>query len=215
MWGAVLILLGGFLAFFGNKFVNVVLFLTGTFAILIICASLFINYALAKVDNQTILWVSFVVILLVAAGVGALLVKFRKYGVGLFAAWGGVMLGFLVTTTFAVANVYAYWAIIVAAAIAMFFVAVKVEKTVVILLTAFIGAYAFVRGISLYAGKFPSETELHAELEAGVLTWDTMPKAYYGYLGGIVALTVISALFQIKSNKTREAKKAELKTFMK
>lgn len=144
-----------------------------------------------------------------------MLVKFRKYGVGLFAAWGGVMLGFLVTTTFAVANVYAYWAIIVAAAIAMFFIAVKLEKTVVIILTAFIGSYALIRGISLYAGQFPSETELHDELEAGVLTWETMPKAYYGYLAGIVVLTILSALFQIKSNKTREAKRAELKTFMK
>jgi hypothetical protein len=207
--------LGLFFSFFGNKFVNIVIFLTGTAAILIIGASLFMNYALAKVSSQVWLWVSFVVILLVAMGIGALLVKFRKYGIGLFAAWGGVMLGFLVTTTFAVMNVYAYWAIIVAAAIAMFFVAVKVEKTVIILLTAFIGSYAFIRGISLYAGHFPSETELHNELETGVITWKTMPKAYYGYLAGILVMTVLTTIFQVKSNKKRESKRAELKTFMK
>ena len=169
--------------------------MTGTFAILIIAASLFINYALAKVDNQAILWVSFGVILLVAAGCGALLVKFRKYGVGLFAAWGGVMLGFLVTTTFAIANVYAYYAVLIAAAIFMFFVAIKIEKTVVIILTAFIGSYALIRGISLYAGHYPSETELHNELESGVVTWKTMPKAYYAYLAGILILTIVSTIF--------------------
>lgn len=125
------------------------------------------------------------------------------------------MLGFLVTTTFAVANVYAYYAILIAGGVAMFFVAVKVEKTVVIILTAFIGSYALIRGISLYAGSFPSETELHNELEAGVVTWKTLPKAYYGYLAGIVVLTILTTLFQIKSNKAKEAKRAELKTFMK
>lgn len=82
------------------------------------------------------------------------------------------MLGFMITTTFTIGNVYAYWAIIVACAIAMFLVAIKVEKTVVILLTAFIGSYAFIRGISLYAGHFPSETQFHEEIANGDLQWD-------------------------------------------
>ena len=123
------------------------------------------------------------------------MVKFRKYGVGLFAGWGGVMLGFVVTTTFAVQNKYAFYAIIVAGAVAMFLIAIKVEKTVIILLTAFIGSYAFVRGISLYAGGFPSETELHDELEAGLITWKTMPKTYYAYLGGILVVFIASAIY--------------------
>jgi hypothetical protein len=104
LFGAVLIAAGFFLAFLGNKFVNVVIFLVSSFALMIIGASLFINLALEKVDEEWVVWTAFVVILLVSMGVGLLLVKFRKYGIGLFAGWGGVMLGFVVTTTFAVAN---------------------------------------------------------------------------------------------------------------
>ena len=170
---------------------------------------------MSKVDKEWVVWTAFVIILLVSFGVGALLVKFRKYGVAVFAGWGGVMLGFVVTTSFAVANVYAFYAIIVAAAIGMFFIAVKIEKTVIIMLTAFIGAYAFVRGISLYVGGFPSESELHAELEAKIITFDTMPKSYYAYLGGILLLFIVSTIYQFKSNKAKEKKRAELKTFMK
>jgi len=83
------------------------------------------------------------------------------------------------------------------------------------LLTAFIGAYSFVRGISLYAGGFPSESELHAELEAKVITWETMPKTYYAYLAGILVIFIASSVYQFKHNKTSEKKRAEYKTFMK
>jgi len=86
--------------------------------------------------------------------------KFRKLGVAIFSAWGGVMIGFIVTTTFVVPNVYAYYGILGACGVALFFLAWKIEETVVILLTAFIGSYSLVRGVSLYAGGFPSETQL-------------------------------------------------------
>lgn len=141
--------------------------------------------------------------------------KFRKYGVAIFAGWGGVMLGFVVCTTFIVRNKYAYWAIVAGCAIALFLVALKVEKTVIIMLTAFIGSYALVRGVSLYAGGFPSETELHKELESGIISWDNFPKEYYIYLGSIVALTVVSAIYQQKTNQKMEDSRAEMKKFLK
>jgi len=215
LFGAVLIAAGGFLAFFGNKFVNVVIFLVTAFACMIVLAVVFINYILEKVDKDWVVWVAFALIALVSAGLGALLVKFRKYGIGIFGGWGGVMIGFVVTTTFAVSNQYAFYAILVAGALGMFYITIKVEKTVIILLTAFIGAYAFVRGISLYAGGYPSESELHDELEAGVITWDQMPKTYYAYLGGILVVFLASAVYQFKHNQSKEKERAQLKTFMK
>lgn len=215
LFGAFLIVVGLFLAFLGNKFVNVVIFMVTSFALLILGSWIFINYALEKVNDDTIMWVVFIVIILVSMGGGLLLVKFRRYGIGLFAAWGGALLGFVVTNTFAVSNKYAFYAIIVAGAIAMFMIAIKIEKTVIILLTAFIGAYAFVRGISLYAGGFPNETEFHAELAAGVIKFDTMPKWYYAYLAGILLMFIVSTIYQFKNNQKKEKNRAELKTFMK
>ena len=95
-----MIVVGLFLAFLGNKFVNVVIFMVTSFALLILGSWIFINFALEKVNDDTIMWVVFVVIVLVSMGGGLLLVKFRKYGIGLFAAWGGALLGFVVTNTF-------------------------------------------------------------------------------------------------------------------
>lgn len=50
LWGAGLILLGLFLAFWGNKFVNIVLFLVGAFATFIVLGALFFNVFLKKVN---------------------------------------------------------------------------------------------------------------------------------------------------------------------
>ena len=105
------------------------------------------------------------------------------------------MLGFLVTTTFAVSNVYAYYAILVAGAVSIFFITYKIEEVVVIMLTSFIGSYALIRGISLYAGGFPSEASLQEELASHAITWEQMPKVFYGYLAGIVLLTIVTTWF--------------------
>lgn len=171
LWGAGLIVLGIFLAFFGNKLVNWVLFSVGAFATFIVLGALFFNVFLKKVNKEWGLWVALGGIVLVSLLVGYGLMKFRKIGISIFAGWGGTMIGFIVTTTFVVANVYAYYGIIGACALVMFFAAWKIEETVVILLTAFIGSYSLVRGVSLYVGGFPSETELQKELANNIIDW--------------------------------------------
>ena len=97
--------------------------------------------------------------------------KFRKIGVSIFAGWGGAMIGFIITTAFIVPNVYAYYGIIAFCGILMCYTAWKIEETVVILLTAFIGSYSLVRGVSLYVGGFPSETTLQQGLSLGIVDW--------------------------------------------
>jgi membrane glycosyltransferase len=127
--------------------------------------------------------------------VGGLLVKNRKFGIGILAAWGGVMLGFMITTMFVMKNVYMYYGIIVACAVILFIVAIKVETIVIILLTSFIGSYAIIRGISMYAGDFPDETQIRSQLDSGIYTWDTFPKAFYAYVAGILVMTVLASVF--------------------
>ena len=127
LWGAGLIIIGIFLAFFGNKFVNWMLFTVGAFATFIVLGLLFFNVFLKKVNQEWGLWVALACIVLVSLGVGFALMKARKLGISIFAAWGGVMFGFIVTTTFVVSNIYAYYGLIAACALVMFLAAWKIE----------------------------------------------------------------------------------------
>jgi LPXTG-motif cell wall-anchored protein len=165
LWGALLIVLGIFLCFFGNKFINVVLFLVVFMSVTLVGGSLFFQYALFKVKAEWAKWLSLAGIVLVAIGLAFLVMKKRKYGIGLIAAWGGVMLGFVITSLFVMKLPgWAFYLILILMAIICFFIAIKIEKMVIIITTAFMGAYAIVRGVSLYAGGFPSEISLHEEI---------------------------------------------------
>ena len=200
LWGAALIVLGIFLAFFGNKFVNVVIFLVVALGVFVLLGSLFFYLFLKKVKEDWAQWLSAAAIIVVSLLAGFGVMKMRKYGIGLVAGWGGVMLGFMVNATFVVKNKYAYWAIIIAAALLLFVLAIKIEKTVIIFTTAFVGSYAIIRGVSLYVGGFPAESELQAELADGVVDWANYDKRFYIYMAAILVCTVISTIYQRRKN---------------
>lgn len=195
LWGAALIILGIFLAFFGNQFVNIVIFLVVTLAVFIVLGTLFFQLFFKKVSKDWAKWLTFIAILLVGCGFGYLFVRLRKWGIALLAGWGGVMLGFLITTTFAVESSAAFYCTVIACALIMFIIGLKVEKALIIMVTSFVGSYSIVRGVSLYAGGFPSETQLHEEISSGAVTWSSFDKTFYIYLGAILVSTILSAMF--------------------
>ena len=148
------------------------------------------------------MWVTLGVCVVAGVGIGFLLVKSRKTGVAILAAWGGVTLGFILSATFVIENIYAEWGIIIGCAVVCAFFAFKSEKLVIMCATAHIGAYLTIRGISMYAGGFPNEASLHSELKSGALTWETFPKTFYAYFAGIIVLSGISFWYQRKHNKS-------------
>ena len=66
---------------------------------------------------------------------------------------------------------------------------------VIIIATSFMGSYAIVRGVSLYAGGFPSEISLHDEIQKGVVDFTTFDKRFYIYMGAIVVGMVLGVFF--------------------
>ena len=81
-----------------------------------------------------------------------------------------------------------------------------IRDKIVIIGTSFIGAYCFIRGISLFGGHFPDEFTIadlinnkEYELLKDLLTWHA-----YVYLSFIVIITVLSIIFQYKFNKDKK-----------
>jgi len=207
LWGAILIVLGIFLAFFGNKFVTVVIYVVAMIAIFLVLTGLFFELFLSKVGKVWVQWLIVAIILILANVAAFFLAKYRKFGIAALSAWGGVIVGFVITNTFFITSAAAYWCIVVGLGVVFGIVAFFAEKHVIIFVTSFVGAYALIRGISLYAGGFPNEIELHNEIEAGAVDWSSFNKGFYGYLAGIVILTVLSLYFQVKHNTRQDNNK--------
>ena len=158
VWGVALILIGLFVAFFGNHMLNATIYIFVTLAVFCIGCMLFYNMFLQNSNKNWIQWTIVIGIFVGANMAGAALVKYRKWGITVLAAWGGIMLGLLITTTFVVGSNATYWAIVMGCCFGAAFLVLIAEKKIVMLLTSFAGAYAIVRGISLYAGGYPNET---------------------------------------------------------
>lgn len=161
LWGAALIVMGVILAFFGNRFVNLVIFLTFFFASFCILGSVFFYMFMDNIEKDWAKWAAVAGIVAVSGGLGYFILRLRKWGVALVAGWGGVLLGFIITSTFVISTTWLYYVILVACALVAFLFALKTQNTVMVMTTSFVGSYAMVRGVSLYVGGFPAESELH------------------------------------------------------
>ena len=80
-----------------------------------------------------------------------------------------------------------------------------------IIATSFCGAYAFIRGISLYAGGFPNESyiiDLIRNEEYDVLQ-KTLTPVVYAYLSGWIILFIIGVIFQYKTKSEEDNDKKD------
>src|SRR5690606_39837152 len=73
----------------------------------------------------------------------------------------------------------------------------KFDKVILVQLTATVGAYTIIRGISLIAGGYISEFAIMSQMKSGNFE---LPNTFYAYLAGFVALTVGSTFFQWHKN---------------
>jgi hypothetical protein len=142
--------------------------------------------------------VSFLVCAAGSVAIGYLLFKLEKIGATILA--GSV--GFFVGTTiyelffFWVNSVYVLILVDTAFAALFAFLAFRFFESILIYGTAFIGSYAFVRGISLFTGHYPNEIEIFQQLENGIKP--ELDGYIYIYLVGILVVFVIGVVVQKK-----------------
>jgi len=204
IFGTIFILIGLFLAFLGRKLFSAALFIVA--AIIVTGLILIIFYSTFLSDN-TESWVSWLVVslsILVGLVCGFLLTKVEKIGGALLAGWGGFVLGVTLNeTVFYLANSSVlFWCVNVGFAVVFALLGFIFFNPAVILATSFIGAYMTMRGIGIMAGGFPNEYVLINEIQSGAI--DNIDPVFYAYLAGIVIMTIVCYIVQMKMFKKME-----------
>ena len=201
IWGAIFILGGIFLCFFGRKLFAVAIFMICAFATTFLILLFF--YALF-LEDDTADWVGWTV--LISAGivgliVGVIMIKLQRVGAAILAGWGGFMLGLLINETvlYKAKSEALFWCVGIAVAIVFALLTFIIYNHVLINATAFMGAYFFWRGISLYLGGFPNEFELIKQVQEGAAPH--VERWFYAYLVAIVVSCAAGAFVQYKQLK--------------
>lgn len=207
IWGGVFIVLGLFLSLFGNAFVAAVIFIAGAIAGWMFLSWLvfFIIEQAHGDPSEAVAWVVLVSCGLVGLLLGWVLTKCRKLAIALVGAGGGVALGFMLTTVTLISSGAGYYCIIIGCALAAAILTWFLEDYVIMLATALLGSYIFIRGISFYAGGFPNEFDIKHYIQAGIERGD-FPASFYGYLGGIAAMFILTLIFQCCRHKSIKEK---------
>lgn len=193
--------------FLGGKFFPYVLATVAggiTFFVVIVFASaLGLLNALDSKTSATTAEISYCILsffgaLTLAILVGWFIRKVRRIGGTILGAAAGFFLGYLLYNL-----VFAQWwnntfCLIFLAfglAVAVGTVSWKFDKIIIVYLTAFVGGYALVRGISVFAGHFPNEITTFQEIQAGTFNLDNY---FYIYLVSFAVATLLGVITQFK-----------------
>lgn len=207
--GGTFIIVGLCMLLFGTKLIN---WITG-FLIFLTLAILLLTFFCLVIFQASISINKFIlssVISVVLALILAYLItkKLVVVGVGMLGAWTLLSVGFLLVPLFGLAQDKTgngiRWAIYSVLGLVGFVLGVWKSEPVKIFLTAFIGAFFFIRGISVYAGGFPNEFALAQG------TNEAIHPAFYGYCVGILVLFILSILFQRRYCQDKKSEGEEL-----
>jgi len=198
IFGVSMIAGGIFFGFIGLGLFKVALFIVMTIAVAGLL--LFICYA-TFLSSNTEAWVGWTMLgVSVALGLvaGFLSVKLEKFAAAILAGWGGFLLGVMVSETvlWLAGAAWLMWVINIAFALVFAILGYIFVDHAIVFATSFIGAYMMMKGIGIMAGGFPNIYVLVNMIEEGAI--DSIDPAFYGYMAGVVVMTVICSVFQWK-----------------
>ena len=207
IFAGLLILFGLFNCVLGKRFARITSFLLALFSATVLFV-VFSQFILPAGCKYWIIWVMLVIGAIIGCTLGYFVYKNHEKVVAfVVGGLGGFFLGqflfslfgYLIPINSLVVNIL----FVIICIIAVTIVALFLRDPIIIGFTAFIGSYALIRGISLFAGYFPNEFTIIDLKNRGeddqikeLLTWRV-----YVYLFFILVATGLSIYVQIKVNQ--------------
>lgn len=148
------------MAFFGNKMINAVIYGVTTLFVFILLGNSLFDWILSNSNHQWVQWIFVVILFALANLCAAFLVRYKRFAIAVMAAFGGSLIAATFTVTFVINSKFFWWLIVLTVGVLFGLLSLKFEDLIIMFCTSFIGSYLLIRGISLYAGGFPYETQI-------------------------------------------------------
>ncbi len=189
------------IAIFGKPLFKPTICIASTLVVLIVLSLFLFSVFFDKDTPDYWGWIVFSITLVIGAIVGLILARFSRFGVAVLAAFGGFIVGIIIygTCLYKLDNdkQLFYWCFNIALALIFGLLTIWLYRHMLIISTAFVGSYLFIRGISLYAGHFPSEADLINEIKYSEFRTHIDP-IFYVYMVSWVIASIISMIIQYK-----------------
>lgn len=198
--GAFLILIGFVVALFGKPLFKPTICLVGTLVFMIALSLFIFSIFFTRNTPDWAGWLVFGISLVIGSIVGLILAKLSKLGVAVLAGWGGFCLGMILYSSFMYRldgdKHILFWIFNISLGVIAGILSIFLFEHAIIISTSIVGSYAFVRGISFYAGGYPSELDLPQIIKYEGL--DGIDPRFYGYMAGFLVASIICIVLQYK-----------------
>ena len=207
IFASILVAFGLFNCIFGNKFARYTCFILTLFACTIFVL-FFAQFILPPGCAKWIIWVILALGIIIGCSVGYIVFcHYKKVLAFLVGGIGGVILGQFLFSMFGSLipwnSILVNVLFVVICVIAAVLLTLWLNDAIVIGATSFIGSYAFIRGLSLFFGSYPSEFTIidlknrgEDDQIAELITWRV-----YMYLVSMIICTGLSIYLQIVIKK--------------
>lgn len=200
IFGAFLIVIGILVAVFGKPLFKPTICLIGTLVFMgVLCLFIF-SLFFTRNTPAWAGWLVFGISLFVGCIVGLILAKISRLGVAVLAGWGGFCLGMILYSSFMYKldgdRHVLFWIFNISLGVIAGILSIFLFNHAIVIATSIVGSYAFIRGISLYAGGYPNELELVDMIKYN--GWESIDPRFYGYLAGFVVCSIICIIIQYK-----------------
>lgn len=193
LFGAILIIVGFIVGVFGKPLFKPTICIVGAFVFLVVALLFIFSVFFNKDTPQWVSWLVFIISLIFGCIIGLILAKLSRLGVAVLAGWGGFCLGLVLYNAFIykIDNTkrVAFWIVNISLGVICGIASIFLFNHVLIFATSIVGSYAFIRGISLYAGGYPDELDLIELIKYGGDY--TLPNSFYGYMAGFIVASII------------------------
>jgi len=199
-FGAILILAGIGLCFFGGKFIFMsVAFLIWVLASLIMFGIVY-NFLPAKTITNGVLIGAIVVCAIIGAAIAYCVYEFGKgWFIPILGAWGGIVLVVFLMKLGGIQNSNLELVGAVVGAIGGGYLGKTFNKTVKYTVTAVVGAFFIVRGLGVYLGGFPQDFSSKAAMKKianSALKKNKYSYYIWAYALGFIVLTICGTMAQ-------------------
>lgn len=208
IWAILLIVGGAFVCFAGRWLFKATVFLATTLIVVAAILLLFYSTFLKDTTQNWVAWTVLVCSILIGLVAGFFMMKLERVGAAILAGWGGFCIGALINemALYKVGSTALFWSVAIGCALVAAILTFFIFNHVIILMTAFAGAYCFWRGISVFAGGFPNEFTIAQEIQEGVIT--SISGWFYAYMVAIIITCAVGAFVQYKKlNQMTEEEK--------
>jgi hypothetical protein len=163
--GIVLIALGLAVGLFGKKIFKPAICMIGSLAATLFLSLLIFSLFLSRDTSSLLEWIMFTLCAVLGIFAGLIFAYLVRLGVGVLAGWGGFCLGLILYNLFLYkidnSGKAAFWSFTIGLALIAAVLSLWLFWHAIIIATSISGSYAFIRGISMYAGGFPDELEIY------------------------------------------------------